>query len=790
MLHLHKIYIENFKGVYSPAVIPFHSEQLTILSGPNGFGKTTIFDAIELCLCGKLERTMANNEVTMKNSGHKKPFYQHKAGEDVLIKVWLKNDDRNHIIIKRLDKDSNGRIGTSRSFRPDAWEILNTYYSDNESDFEQIPSYSTINTIDQQFIDTLFFQDAGLRMAKLYPLFNYLQQEDNIYFLKKDENSKKNELSFLFQSQNEDQELSHLTEKLGVVTAIRDSLKFRIEELGEAAAQNESVTYEQLFETRGLQFDEPEPFQNTPGDQLNSVYGGLQQTVQRLLLFAKTFKVEEFEKLRLKRQLQSVISSPQLLQSIVVQSLLSQERFAELRIKIDLNNRLKRYLDRLSDFDIDDELNRQLGLTDDFNKALHQQFEARQQLLQQMSGTTVMLRELNLARQNTIQHFEGLKEKEVSSHHCPLCDADWESIEKLRAAFELKTALLSSFDQSQQEILKGIDNALETGYFNVIRLAITDFLTTPDNFVDQEFYNQISERQGNVDAVKRFMAIVDLRRINFRFLLLDQPVSMDKLNENTGLLKLALESANNSIIVDESSLLDLELYKQYYNENSDRLLAPEQLDKKVRYLEQKFNETKFFSLNILRARLKTVEEIVKKIAALKAQYATVIKDYKKRMIEKIKIPFYIYSGKILQHYQQGYGIFIDVKDSTNRVRFLTSEDTDHDIIHQLSSGQLAVVSLAFCLALNKVYETPSHFKFLAIDDPVQTLDDLNIHSFIELLRHEFADYRLIISTHEEHIANYMHYKFGKFHFRSSKLDVQKIFYNTQINLSDQPEVDL
>ncbi|TDQ79082.1 AAA family ATPase [Sphingobacterium yanglingense] len=780
MLQLHKVYIQNFKGVYSPTIIPFDTTKLTILSGPNGFGKTTIFDAIELCLCGKIERTMTNNLVTMKNSGHKKPFYQHKAGEDVLIKVWLKDSDRNHIIVKRLDKASDGKIGTSRPFRPDSWEILNTYYSENDNDFESPPSYDNIRSIDQQFIDSLFFQDARLSMAKLYPLFNYLQQEDNIYFLKKDENSKKNELSFLFQTQKEDDELNNITEKLGLATSIRNTLKLRIEELGEVVSPNENIIHERLFEDKLFQFDEPEPFQNAPNEQLNSLHQGYQQIIQRLLSFARTFRVEEFEKQRLKRQLQSVISSPQLLESIVAQSLLREEPFNELQNKFQFNNRLKKYLDQLSNFHIDDDLNSQLGLGKDFNEALKQRLLSRQELVSQMDKTTVMLRQLNSVRQNTIQHFEAIKGNEVSPHHCPLCDSNWQSAENLLSAFEQKTILLSSFDQNQQEILRGIDDALETGYFSVIKTAVNNYLTAPENFIDQEFYLRISERKGNFEAIQRFMVIASNQDINFSGLILQQPVSLGKFSENTELVKTILENANNEIVVDESSLLDVELYEQYYTSNPKRLLTPTQLEAKLQFLNQKFNESKFFSLNILRSRLDLVENIINQTSSLKNQYAAVIKNYKKRMIEKIKIPFYIYSGKILQHYQQGYGIFIDVKDSTSRVRFLTSEDTDHDIIHQLSSGQLAVVSLAFCLALNKVYEAPNHFKFLAIDDPVQTLDDLNVHSFIELLRHEFIDYHLIISTHEEHIANYMLYKFGKFGFTNAKFNVQKIFYNNQL----------
>ena len=780
MLQLHKVYIENFKGVYNRAIVPFHNERLTILSGPNGFGKTTIFDAIELCLCGKLERTMTNNEVTLKNSGHKKPFYQHKAGEDVLIKVWLKENEANHIIIKRLDKDSNGKIGTSRPFRPDAWEILNTYYSENESDFDQITSYSSIQSIDQQFIDRLFFQDAGLTMAKLYPLFNYLQQDDNIYFLKKDENSKKTELSFLFQTQKEDQTLAQLTEKLAIVTAIRDTLRDRIRELGEAGLPNASVTYERLFEERMFQFDEQEPFQTTPGDQLNAVYEGFQKTVSRLVFFSRNFKVQEFEKQKLKRQLQSVITSRHLLETIVVQKLLSPELFVELRTKVNRNNLLRRYLDKLQGFQIDYELNIMLGLPEEFNTELRNQISLRQQILEQMDTTALMIHELNSGRQETIKRFEIIKGEEVLAHHCPLCDADFQSAESLKAAFDKKTTLLLRLSKAQQEVIENVNNGLDAEYFVRIRSAINNFLLAPENFVDGEFFFHIAERQGNLGAIQRFMVIVEKNGIDINSLIIDHPVSLGKLSENTDLLRGALENANSIILVDESSLFDVELFEQYYNQDAERVLKPEKLEAKLVFLERKFNETKLFSLNVLRGRLGKAEQIVNRTNSLRNQYATVIKEYKKRMIEKIKIPFYIYSGKILQHYQQGYGIFMDVKESTSRIRFLTSEDTDHDIIHQLSSGQLAVVSLAFCLALNKVYETPKHFKFLAIDDPVQTLDDLNVHSFIELLRHEFGDYHLIISTHEEHIANYMLYTFDKFHFSSGKLNVQQIFYNSQL----------
>src|SRR5690606_6004927 len=119
-------------------IIDFDNSDLSILNGPNGFGKTTIFDAIELCLRGKLERTVQFGNIQKNNQNFKKPFYQHTTGRDVVIKSLFTDSETGeaHIIIKYLDKGHNGKIGNSKTFRPDAWGILGTYYLNNESGFD------------------------------------------------------------------------------------------------------------------------------------------------------------------------------------------------------------------------------------------------------------------------------------------------------------------------------------------------------------------------------------------------------------------------------------------------------------------------------------------------------------------------------------------------------------------------------------------------------------------------------------------------------------------------------
>ena len=56
MIKLGRMLIDNFKSFKEPVEFDFTGNDLVLFDGPNGFGKTTIFDAIELCFTGKISR--------------------------------------------------------------------------------------------------------------------------------------------------------------------------------------------------------------------------------------------------------------------------------------------------------------------------------------------------------------------------------------------------------------------------------------------------------------------------------------------------------------------------------------------------------------------------------------------------------------------------------------------------------------------------------------------------------------------------------------------------------------
>ncbi|KJR44302.1 hypothetical protein UF75_5319 [Desulfosporosinus sp. I2] len=63
-----------------------------------------------------------------------------------------------------------------------------------------------------------------------------------------------------------------------------------------------------------------------------------------------------------------------------------------------------------------------------------------------------------------------------------------------------------------------------------------------------------------------------------------------------------------------------------------------------------------------------------------------------------------------------------------------------------------------------------------MDDPVQTMDDINIASLIEVLRNDSAEKQIILSTHETDKENYILYKFLKYNLKGQSFNVKEKLY--------------
>lgn len=784
MINIKKIFIKNFKGIHSPQVVDFSNATLTILDGPNGFGKTTIFDTIEICLRGKLERTVTYDHVTKKNSDHKKPFYQNKKGENVILKVWLHDDveDSDHIIIKYLDKDHDGKVGTSKAFRPDSWSILGSYYSKDIDSFSTKDDIAGYEGADQKLIDSIIFGSNELSLVNLFPLFNYLQQEENIYFLKKDEEKKKNELDFLFQTQIDAQNLDIVDEFLKNIRSCKSDIKNRLNELGEISQVNKDVEYKELFPSKSLFFDGENIFNEVGAENLTPTYERARNELDEIVLFLESFNIDEYKKSKLKESLKAVLDDERIQNAFILQFFFTDEVFNNIRILKEKIDTYKIYATKLDNSTITGSEVLSLQFDEAFINSMQAVMLRKSSIDSQISQLGKIIIDLNESREKVIKEFSELSDVSVQEPNCPVCNTRFNSLEELSMAVLEKTNLLKSLNETQINSLEQINREIQLTVVEPIKARINVFIQHPDNILDGEFYNLITSYKGFKEIIQRFNLVLSDNNLDFSELIPKSIISVSDFNLLQTRLKTIIQTTFDGISIQEEKLVNRRLFKDLFEENQALFENTSLADftAKQIYLNQAYLDAKFNSASILDLRLKSFEKIETQVSEIQKVLDKAIKKYKMDMIEKIKIPFYIFSGKIIQNYQQGHGIFIDMNEKTNRVRFLADCNSDHDIIHHLSSGQLAVVSIAFCLALNKVYSTNNNFKFLAIDDPVQTLDDINVHSFIELMRHDFKDYQILLSTHEEKVASYMDYKFKKFGFISERQRVQKLFY-TDVN---------
>lgn len=101
---------------------------------------------------------------------------------------------------------------------------------------------------------------------------------------------------------------------------------------------------------------------------------------------------------------------------------------------------------------------------------------------------------------------------------------------------------------------------------------------------------------------------------------------------------------------------------------------------------------------------------------------------------------------------------------SNRLIFevISSENAKrHSPSYIFSAAQNNVLALSIFLSF-AIKQQWSKLDTIFLDDPIQNMDDINIHSFVDLIRgiQKQTDKQFFISTHDERIYNFMLHKFG------------------------------
>lgn len=761
MITLSKVTLKNFK-VYGgePYTINFEDNRLVLLDGPNGYGKTSVFDAIELALTGTIRRLL----VLESRQNPSDIVVAHNGDNNVVIVIEFLSEDGNKRVFQRSLKPNITNAARRISNFSDLWEIKEI--------IDDMPHAIDGNTFNVYFNSKDFSRD--------FWLFHYIEQEETSRFLKSNSEAQRaEELSKLFgdtvESEQKLQKLTDIKKKLFStrrnIRSTVDNIK-SLHNLSDIDNFSASETEQHIFALPWLTGEKTPFWDHSTVTQLNE-----QRLNKALTELDKIRALCIYREFFLRSRRYHRAAQERELIELYIGYSKTYSNYQNIEADYKNYQLVKRSSDILSSGDLKlisknlevAPLYFLLGLGDP--ETFITSIESVIELADKSKGLTSIYTEL-------LKHHKGMHESiqaQSSETACGLCGHDYGSHEALNRAIIDHGYLLRTELGDKERILVTARELFESNHTLVLSKACTDFLSRRDP-PSQIDLSRIAKAAASAERLERLRKWLASEKISEEDLVAQNfPVigGESYISEKADVLSERIRSRVGPSPEEYHVLFSEDIYErtytEYFEKDHDKLRSFDStvLDKKENFLKARY----FSSLTEIAAQLLKLEgqeqlldvglaDTTKLIDVVNNQ----IGQYRKKLITDIEIPFYIYSGKILQSHQAGLGQGVFIKDPLGNdvlknVRLVSDWKTDHDIMNTMSSGQISAVVIALTLALNRVYAT--NFSTILIDDPVQTMDDINMSSLVELLRNDFSDRQIILSTHEEKVARYFTYKYIK-----------------------------
>lgn len=787
--------VRNFKCFDKKKFYEFYFLQdanPTILSGPNGFGKTTFFDAIELIFTKRITRLNSEIEDGRTN-----------LGKNILLNT---SDECGYLILSLIDSTKN-----KLTIITEIDNNLTKLTIDTAIKFTYVEGTIDTNKFDDFLMKSIKWEDdisAFDNISYIKEHFNvyyYVSQAESVHFLKNNIATRKDSMTKLLQTEVIQEKINKIEHNLigatkakkGVIINdeikvvkteldkkiydLKNILEHGVEEYKEVS-YNSLLVYPQQCEMKKWDIEKLE-LRNVSEKQvseyiaeINSIYNLYQD-------------LSDYKKFLKNKEIESLTNNDEAILNYTKFSMLIKNNIFDFKQIEEEVVRLNQLLDvfkystffrsnlDISKYKKEDIVLLQKGglvpeivVVDDLDRYVSEIKVLYSQLGEKEKKANELLQareKLHLVRKNN-----------VFANHCPYCNAPYDNPELLEAAYN---ALSSQLKSSQDNISMEIETKSK---------ALSDYVKPIVDSIGKLFgqkdYEEIESVRAVASEYSRFLR--SEKKINEIIKIhefIGENNSWKELDEASKIIDLKrIIETNLSAYENKNFLENLKIYNydDVFKENA-LILSIEQpklkdkifVDNKIMFINYQNSLMKNEEINIMKndvklliTKLKKLEKIRKNFDDLKILYNKAINEYKNLVLKKLRVPLLIYTGKILQDYQNGLGVFIN-KDE---MRFVSNGDAKHDILNTFSSGQLSGFVLSFLFAMNKRYisEENDDIGFILIDDPVQTMDDINIASFIEVLRNDFPTKQIILSTHETDKENYILYKFLKYNLKGQSFN--------------------
>ncbi|QFT24156.1 recombination protein F [Pseudomonas sp. THAF187a] len=775
--NIKKLTLENFKAFHFYE-FKINSNNLTVLDGPNGFGKTSFFDAVELLLTGNITRyaSLEADTVDGRSTVKGSPLTYDLSLPGTEVSISAEVETGNGIFHLRrsaikADLDEGKGLGLN---------LFKLYISSNNGEWQEVAN-------EAQILEKIL----GPGYKQNYRLFHYVEQENNTAALKSKGSTKQKKIDHLF-------DVGDYREKCNKIAAIKNAIsklktaakkealelhKNELSELRQSVSNNtlnaEDIVYERLISATLQPWDletiDTKPSIISSWLEADGVLNKLKKFRQNAVIFFNSKHNNSIDKsLRPKLQaIESLLRFGGQLDGIAD----SRKEVMRYDFAKSLTSKLENSLHQPLNlnFEINSDIFNEFNFGLDYKEFISAAASVRS-IAESADLVELAYNELLSSRDTFITKFSNTHLKHNSSD-CPACGYEWGTRENLLRQLDLHRISLEALVESNGKNLKNSVDEFKTKIASPILKILEHYIATHYHTIEYK-RKLIALSEEQISYLQRLKYSytsyrIDLSRFYCKDFSLEETLKIKELEDEVRLLY-------REVNYDSIEEYFQEFFEQIFlsDEKSVMQLDIEAINRKHSYLKLAYIRGTHIEIASKEAEVLKLDETYRKAVYLSKAleklveiYTDNLSSYISSVAKGIEVLFHVYSGRLLQNFQNGLGIFIETDGKS--LSFREHPNKLHDAIFSMSSGQLSSLVLSFTLALNKRYAKNS---ILLIDDPAQSLDDINVAGFIDLLRNEFSERQIILSTHEDEISSYMKYKFKKHNLEAESIDFKRTLH--------------